>query len=80
VKSLPATVCRMPAYCSVTSTPSRQRLCVAGLQALRGSAAEVSAEAKARVQVLHARLNRLPLARDIERQKRAIEVRRWLPA
>jgi hypothetical protein len=71
----------MPAYCPVTSTPSHQRLCVAGLQALWGSAAaEVSAEAKARVQVLHARLNPLPLARDIEQQKKAIEARRRLPA
>jgi len=44
------------------------------------AAAEVSAQAKARVQVLHARLNPLPLARDIERQKKAIEARRGLPA
>jgi hypothetical protein len=39
--SLPATVCRMPAYCSVTSTPSRQRVLAAALQKLSGSASAV---------------------------------------
>jgi hypothetical protein len=37
------------------------------------AATEVSAEAKARLQALHARLNPFQLARDIERQKKAIE-------
>jgi hypothetical protein len=41
---------------------------------------EVSAETRARVQALHTTLNRFPLARDIERQKKAIEARRRLPA
>jgi hypothetical protein len=40
------------------------------------AAAEVSAEAKARLQILHVTLNPFQLARDIERQKRAIEARR----
>jgi hypothetical protein len=44
------------------------------------AAAEVSAEARARLQALHARLNPFRLARDVERQKRAIEARRCLPA
>jgi hypothetical protein len=44
------------------------------------AAAEVSAQAKARLQALHARLNRFQLARDIERQKKAIEARRRLGA
>jgi hypothetical protein len=44
------------------------------------AAAEVSAEAKARLQALHATLNPFQLARDIERQKKAIEARRRLPA
>jgi hypothetical protein len=44
------------------------------------AATEVSAEAKARLQALHARLNPFQLARDIERQKKAIEARRRLPA
>jgi hypothetical protein len=44
------------------------------------AAAEVSAETKARLQALHATLNPFQLARDIERQKKAIEARRRLPA
>jgi hypothetical protein len=44
------------------------------------AAAEVSAEAKACLQTLHAWLNPFQLARDIERQKKAIEARRRLPA
>jgi hypothetical protein len=44
------------------------------------AAAEVSAETRARLQALHARLNPFRLARDVERQKRAIEARRRLPA
>jgi len=44
------------------------------------AAAEVSAEARAPLQALHATLNPFQLARDIERQKRAIEARRRLPA
>jgi len=44
------------------------------------AAAEVSAEARARLQILHVTLNPFQLARDIERQKKAIEARRRLPA
>jgi hypothetical protein len=44
------------------------------------AAAEVSAEAKARLQALQPRLNPFQLARDIERQKKAIEARHRLPA
>jgi hypothetical protein len=44
------------------------------------AAAEVTAQARARLQALHATLNPFQLARDIERQKKAIEVRRRLPA
>jgi hypothetical protein len=44
------------------------------------AAGEVSAETKARLQALHATLNPFQLARDIERQKKAIEARRRLPA
>jgi hypothetical protein len=44
------------------------------------AAAEVSAEARARLQALHVTLNPLPLTRDVERQRRAIEARRRLPA
>jgi hypothetical protein len=43
-------------------------------------AAEVSAETRARLQALHARLDPFQLAWDIERQKKAIEARRRLPA
>lgn len=41
VRSLSAGVCRIPAWCSVPSTPLRQRVSAAGLQALAGSAAAV---------------------------------------
>jgi hypothetical protein len=44
------------------------------------AAAEVSAQARARLQALHARLNPFQLAWDIERQKKAIEARRRLAA
>jgi hypothetical protein len=40
------------------------------------AAAEVSAQARARLQDLHARLKPFQLTRDIERQKKAIEARR----
>jgi hypothetical protein len=44
------------------------------------AAAEVSAQARARLQALHTTLNRFPLARDIKQQKKTIEARRRLPA
>ena len=40
------------------------------------AAAEVTAEKKAQLQTLHARLNPFQLGREIERQKKEIEARR----